>query len=56
LELKALRDAGNDGPETWLPHVKGRVKTDAGRSLAREILNTPSDAWWFVEKNNTDDV
>jgi putative hydrolase of HD superfamily len=56
LELKALQDAGNDGPETWLPHVVGRVRTSAGQSLAKEILNTASDEWWFVEKNDTDDV
>jgi putative hydrolase of HD superfamily len=54
LELKALEDAGNHGPSTWLPHVVGRVRTSAGQSLAKEILNTASDEWWFVEKNDTD--
>jgi putative hydrolase of HD superfamily len=56
LELKALQDAGNDGPSTWLPHVVGRVRTSAGQSLIKEILNTASDEWWFVEKNETDGI
>ena len=56
LELKALQDAGNHGPETWLPHVVRRLRTGAGQSLAKEILGTASDEWWFVEKNDTDDV
>jgi putative hydrolase of HD superfamily len=52
LELKALHDAGNNGPKTWLPHVVGRVRTSAGQSLAEEILQTASDEWWFVEKTD----
>ena len=51
-ELKALCDVGQKGPETWIPYVVDRIKTDAGRRLARELLETPSDRWWFDEKNN----
>jgi putative hydrolase of HD superfamily len=56
VELKALSDTGNNGPETWLPHVVGRVKTSAGQSLAKEVLNTASDEWWFKNKTRPDDV
>jgi putative hydrolase of HD superfamily len=51
LELKALHDVGNNGPKAWLPHVVGRLQTSIGQSLAKEILNTASDEWWFEHKN-----
>jgi putative hydrolase of HD superfamily len=49
LELKALSDLGHQGPEGWLPHVVGRLRTEAGQTLAKEVLETASDAWWFEE-------
>jgi putative hydrolase of HD superfamily len=48
-ELKALCDVGQKGPETWMPYVVDRLKTEAGRRLALELLETPSDRWWFHE-------
>ena len=50
LELKALHDAGNNGPEAWIPHVVCRLQTAIGESMAKQILNTPSDEWWFEGK------
>ncbi|MBW1740331.1 MAG: HD domain-containing protein [Deltaproteobacteria bacterium] len=50
LELKALYDAGNNRPRTWLPHVVDRLKTGVGQSLAKQILKTASDEWWFEDK------
>jgi putative hydrolase of HD superfamily len=50
LELKALHDAGNNGPEAWLPRVVGRLRTSIGQSLAKQILNTASDEWWFDDE------
>ncbi len=50
LELKALHDAGNNGPKAWLPHVVGRLRTSVGQSLAKQILDTASDEWWFEDK------
>ena len=52
LELRALQDAGNDQAGTWLPHVATRVRTEAGRKLAKTLLETASDAWWFEEKGH----
>ncbi|NVM21065.1 MAG: HD domain-containing protein [Desulfobacterales bacterium] len=50
LELKALNDAGNNGPSSWMPHVVARVQTEVGQKLAKQVLDTESDAWWFEEK------
>ncbi len=50
LELKMLQDTGHRGPEGWLPHVVGRLRTEAAQKLAKEVLKTPSDEWWFAEK------
>ncbi len=50
LDLKALSDVGHDGPDDWLPHVVARLETDEGRTLAKQILKTASDGWWFKEK------
>ena len=52
LELKALSDLGHRGPEAWLPHVVGRLRTEVGKRLAKEILQTASDAWWFEERED----
>ncbi|PIE63309.1 MAG: metal-dependent phosphohydrolase [Desulfobacter postgatei] len=46
LELKKLKDLGATSPESWLSFVVGRLKTDTGKQLAREILCTRWDEWW----------
>ncbi|MFP4226527.1 MAG: HD domain-containing protein [Desulfobacterales bacterium] len=46
LDLKAVKDIGGRTPDKWLPVVKDRLKTDFGRKLAEEILQTEWDAWW----------
>jgi putative hydrolase of HD superfamily len=56
LELKALHDAGNNGPKAWLPSVVGRLRTSLGQSLAKQILKTTSDEWWFEGKGDYDEV
>ena len=55
LELKALCDSGYDGPEAWLPHVVARLQTEVGQNLAKQVLKTASDAWWFDEKTDAAD-
>jgi len=47
LDLKAVKDIGIKTPEKWLPVVKERLKTDIGKHLAMEILQTEWDAWWW---------
>jgi len=46
LELKKLKDLGATSPESWLPFVVDRLRTDTGKQLAREILGTRWDEWW----------
>lgn len=49
LELKALADIGHHSPETWLPALLKRLKTDTGVKIADAILNTRWDEWWRKE-------
>ena len=54
IDLKYLKDIGHRSPDTWLPHVKERLKTDIAIQLAQEILSRPWDSWWrkiFVDSN-----
>lgn len=56
LELKALCDTGHQGPRDWIPHIFDRLQTDKGQEMAKKILETASDAWWFDEKYNREDL
>lgn len=47
LELKALEDIGYKPPGKWLPAVVDRLQTATGRWLAKDILQTAWDNWWF---------
>ena len=47
LELKDLDDIGYRPPQTWLPHVVGRLRTETGKALAGAIMSTHRDAWWW---------
>jgi putative hydrolase of HD superfamily len=46
LMLKEERDMGNPRAADWIPPALARLKTDAGKRLAEEILSTRSDEWW----------
>jgi putative hydrolase of HD superfamily len=48
--LKKLGDLGNPHVGDWITPLLSRLKTDAGKQLAREILATRWDAWWFGDK------
>jgi putative hydrolase of HD superfamily len=56
LELKTLCDAGYKGPEDWMPHIFTRLYTEGSRKLAKQILKTASDVWWFDEKYDNDNI
>ena len=49
LELKKLSDTGAKGPEKWLPVVIDRIKTDIGRQMAKDIMETSWDEWWQMD-------
>ncbi len=47
LELKYLSDIGYAPPDTWLPHVLGRIQTKIGTEISRNIMETHRDDWWL---------
>jgi len=47
LELKKMSDTGAKGPERWLPFVINRLKTDVGKEMAQNIMETRWDEWWM---------
>lgn len=51
LSLKELLDEGNPKAETWFQFILPRLKTDLGKEMAGQILDTHSDHWWFGDKN-----
>ncbi len=52
LELKEQADLGNPHVGDWITPLLARVKTEAGKKLAQEILATRWDEWWFNDKND----
>ena len=55
LDLKALLDIGYAMPHKWLPPIINRLKTETGRRLADNIIDTDWDSWWFknyVDRND----
>ncbi len=50
LVLKEQGDLGNQQVEDWITPLLARLKTDAGRQLAQEILATRWDEWWFSKR------
>lgn len=52
LTLKELQDLGNPHTDDWIDAAVQRLKTDAGKKLAVEILETKWDEWWYHDKND----
>lgn len=52
LMLKEQKDLGNSHTEDWIGAAVQRLKTDAGKKLAAEILETRWDEWWYSDKND----
>lgn len=53
LVLKGLYDTGNPRALDWFDTCVKRLQTDIGKALAKEIRDTPSDAWWLKDKNDS---
>lgn len=47
LALKEQVDTGNSRAESWMHIAAKRLKTKAAKKLAKEIVKTNSDRWWF---------
>jgi putative hydrolase of HD superfamily len=54
LSLKEQQDVGNNRAATWIPSLMMRLKTESGKKLAEAVIVTPSDDWWFSEKDKAD--
>lgn len=52
LSLKEQYDIGNTRANTWFEPTFQRLQTDLAKSLARQILNTGSDDWWYTNKQD----
>ena len=52
LELKEHQDLGNRYAKDWIHFALKRLKTDLGKKLADQILDTDSTAWWFEGKDH----
>ena len=50
--LKQQGDLGNPHVGDWMTPLLARLKTDAGKKLAQEILATRWDEWWFDDKRD----
>jgi len=51
LDLKEQLDLGNSRAKDWLSFAVKRLLTEPGRKIARKILESESDGWWF-DKNS----
>lgn len=51
LTLKEQFDIGNTRSLDWIKIAIDRLKTDEGKSLAKEIMKTESTEWWFDKKS-----
>jgi putative hydrolase of HD superfamily len=47
LELKEQLESGNPAAAKWLDCAVERLRTESGRRLARQILDTHPSEWWF---------
>jgi putative hydrolase of HD superfamily len=52
LMLKEQRDLGNKYADEWISFALKRLKTDAGKQLAQEVIETDWTLWWFKDKSD----
>lgn len=53
LDLKEQLDIGNSRAKDWLSFAVMRLLTKPGKTIARKILESESDGWWF-DKTDSD--
>lgn len=52
MGVKEEIDNGNRKGSTWLNSALKRLRTESGKKLAKAIMETSSDNWWFSNKND----
>lgn len=50
LELRRLKTLGSEQAGDWLFYAEKRLKTDEGRALFQEIVQTDPTRWWFEKR------
>ncbi len=50
LSLKEQIDVGNARAKDWIEIAIKRLKTDIAQQIAKEIMSTDSNEWWFGDK------
>ncbi len=52
MSLKEQYDIGNTRAKSWISSAIKRLKTKEGQELIKAVMNTPSDKWWFGDKQD----
>lgn len=52
ITIKEQADVGNERANDWIPSAVKRLKTKEAKELAKQILSTDSDHWWFGDKDS----
>ena len=52
LSLKEQFDTGNSKAKDWIDIAINRLKTEVGKKMGEEVVNTSSDDWWFSNKKD----
>lgn len=53
LSLKEQEDIGNKRATDWIVSTVKRMKTAEAKSLAELIIKTPSERWWYQDKEDS---
>ena len=54
LTLKEELDKGNERALSWIEPAIKRLKTPSAQMIAKEIMKTDSNDWWFSKKEQKD--
>jgi putative hydrolase of HD superfamily len=50
LELKEQQDLGNRYAKEWIEYAIQRLGSESAKRMAREILDTDCNEWWFEKR------
>lgn len=53
LSMKEQADTGNTRAAILIISAKKRLYSEEAKKIAEQITNTPSDNWWFSDKDDT---
>jgi putative hydrolase of HD superfamily len=53
LSLKEQSDVGNKRSDDWIVSAVKRLKTRSAQLIAKDVVKTDSNAWWFGDKHDS---